>query len=169
MVLALAGGSLMTLRAAREEETVAARNPFELDSLVIFAGLFALTTTISAALVSRIGNGGLVALSATSGTFDVDVAVLSALRTGQHGLRLHIIGKTVLAAVAANAVGRMIIAIASRTLFYCLPIAVVSILAMSAGGCCLSGDPIAGMRSKASLPGRASLKTLEPGADELTE
>ncbi|KQV36661.1 MgtC/SapB family protein [Rhizobium sp. Root1204] len=132
-VLAVAGSSLMTLRAARQEETVTARNPFELGPIVIFASLFALTTTLSAALVSRIGDSGLVALSAISGTFDVDVAVLSALRTGQHGPPPPVIGQAVLAAVAANAVGRLIVAIASRTLFYWLPIAIASILAMSAG------------------------------------
>lgn len=134
-VLALAGGSLMTLHAARQEETVTARNPFELGPIVVFASLFALTTTLSAALVSRIGDSGLVALSAISGTFDVDVAVLSALRAGQHGLPLPLIaiGQAVLAAIAANAVGRLIVAIASRTLFYWLPVAIASILAMSAG------------------------------------
>ena len=134
-VLALAGGSLMTLHAARQEETVTARNPFELGPIVVFASLFALTTTLSAALVSRIGDSGLVALSAISGTFDVDVAVLSALRAGQDGLPLPLIaiGQAVLAAIAANAVGRLIVAIASRTLFYWLPIVIASILAISAG------------------------------------
>ena len=57
-----------------------ANNPFELVPLLIFAALFAIVSTASAALVGMLGSGSLVATSALSGAFDVDVAVLSALR-----------------------------------------------------------------------------------------
>ncbi|MFH1553500.1 MAG: MgtC/SapB family protein, partial [Pseudomonadota bacterium] len=54
-------------------------NPFEVGPLILFAGLFAVVSTLSAAL-SVGSSGGMVATSAISGLFDVDVAVLSALR-----------------------------------------------------------------------------------------
>ena len=60
--------------------STSARNPFELMPLLLFALLFAVVATASAALAGVVGGGGLVITSALSGTFDVDVATLSALR-----------------------------------------------------------------------------------------
>ena len=71
-----------------------------------FAVLFAIVSTASAALAGRMGSGGLLATSALSGTFDVDVAVLSTLRLVGQSVSSEMAGTIVLAALAANAAGR---------------------------------------------------------------
>lgn len=133
-VYALVGVLLMARGLAPSDETVSARNPFDLVPLLVFATLFALTATLGAVLVAHIGNDGLIAASALSGTFDVDVAVLSALRASVHALPLEIIGTAVLAAVAANAAGRVFVAmLSSGAVAYWLPLATTSTLAVGAG------------------------------------
>jgi len=67
VILTVSGAALMTMRGAQQEQAINARNPFELIPLAIVAALFAITITVGAALTSRIGNSGLIALSALSG------------------------------------------------------------------------------------------------------
>ncbi|MBG0511406.1 MgtC/SapB family protein [Agrobacterium sp. MOPV5] len=133
LILAACGGGLIRLQGMRYGQEVKTKNPFELVSLAIFAGLFALTRTLNAALLSWIGNGGFVALTALSAIFDADVAVLSALRTNGQGLSPEIVAGAILAALAANAVGRIFVAVVSGTLVYGGLVAIASILAACAG------------------------------------
>ena len=62
------------------DQALSARNPFDIAPLMLFAVLFGLIATTSAALVDQFGSGSLVAASAVSGIVDVDVATLTALR-----------------------------------------------------------------------------------------
>jgi uncharacterized membrane protein (DUF4010 family) len=130
-------GALLMVRRGEEKDdsSVPARNPFDLGPLLVFAALFAAVSTISAALVGQLGTGSLVATSAVSGTFDVDVAVLSALRMVGQAVSPEIAGQAVLAALAANAIGRLGLAISSGPLTYWMPLAAATALA---GGCGLA-------------------------------
>lgn len=98
-----------------------AQNPFDLTALLLFALLFAVVSTASAAVVGQFGAASLVGTSALSGTFDVDVAVLSALRLLGQGIAAATIGQAVLAALAANAAGRLSLAIAAGPTSFWVP------------------------------------------------
>lgn len=99
------------------------RNPFELRALLVFAALFAGVSTASAALVGQFGASSLAATSAVSGVMDVDVAVLSALRLDAAVVGLPAIGVAVLVALAANAVGRLSLALLAGPLRFWAPLA----------------------------------------------
>ncbi len=108
------------------------RNPFELGSLLAFAVLFAVVSTISAA--ASVGSSrGMVATSAISGVFDVDVAVLSALRLLGSSADIEAVGHAVLIALATNAAGRLVVAGATGPVRFWLPIAGASIVAGATG------------------------------------
>lgn len=126
-------GSLMLFRAGAGGSTSEPTNPFELVTLLVFALAFAMVATASAALASRFGDTGLVATSALSGTFDVDVAVLSALRLAAQNIGLETIGSAVLAALGANAVGRLALAIAAGPRAFWVPLLIANLLAAAVG------------------------------------
>lgn len=109
------------------------KNPFELRALVVFAALFAVVSTISAAVVGQFGGASLPATSALSGMFDVDVAVLSALRLDGTTAAPFLIGSAVLTALAANAVGRMSLAMLAGPFHYWGPLLAVTLGATAAG------------------------------------
>jgi uncharacterized membrane protein (DUF4010 family) len=108
------------------------RNPFELGPLLVFAIFFAVVSTISAAL-SAGSSGGMIAASALSGLFDVDVAVLSALRLLGQSASPEAVGHAVLLALASNAVGRLSVAVATGPVGFWLPYAGATILAAALG------------------------------------
>ena len=110
-----------------------AQNPFDLSALLLFALLFALVSTASAAVVGQFGAGSLVGTSALSGTFDVDVAVLSALRLLGQGVAAATIGQAVLAALAANAAGRLGLAIAAGPASFWVPYLGATLAAAAVG------------------------------------
>ncbi|AFL54853.1 MgtC/SapB family protein [Sinorhizobium fredii] len=132
-IFAAGGAALMTKSPPTADEPVNSRNPFELVPLLIFAGLFALTATTGAALMTGMGNNSLIAISAVSGLFDVDVAILTALRAGGGAAPLQIVAAAVLVAVLANAGGRVLVAMTSGTLRYGASLATVSLLAAGTG------------------------------------
>ena len=80
-----------------------------------------------------LGSGSLVATSALSGAFDVDVAVLSALRMVGQSVSPEIVGQAVLAALAANAVGRLGLAISAGPIAYWMPLVAATALAAGCG------------------------------------
>lgn len=112
---------------------VDARNPFELMPLLVFAGLFSATATLGAAAITRIGNNSLIGISAASGIFDVDVAVLSALRSAGGAMPLDTVGAAILAAALVNAGGRIFVAILSGTAGYWAPLGLFSLIAAGIG------------------------------------
>jgi uncharacterized membrane protein (DUF4010 family) len=133
LVLGLSGAGLIRLQDTQSGQEIDAKNPFELVPLAIFAALFAATRTLNAVLLVWIGAGGFIALTALSAIFDADVAVLSALRTSAQNLSPDIVASAILAALAANAVGRVFVAAVSGTLVYCGLLTAASVVAAGVG------------------------------------
>ncbi|MCY1746330.1 MULTISPECIES: MgtC/SapB family protein [Ensifer] len=133
VVFIACGGLLMAKRTSSAGEDVGARNPFELMPLIVFASLFAATATLGTAVVARIGNNSLIGISAASGIFDVDVAVLTALRSVGGAMPLPTVGAAVLAAALVNAGGRIFVAILSGTAGYWVPLGLISLAAAATG------------------------------------
>lgn len=133
VVFVACGSLLMAKRVSGAGQDVEARNPFELMPLLVFASLFAATATLGAAVVARIGNNSLIGISAASGIFDVDVAVLTALRSVGGAMPLPTVGAAVLAAALVNTGGRIFVAILSGTAGYWVPLGVVSLVAAATG------------------------------------
>ncbi len=65
--------------------------------------------------------------------FDVDVAVLSTLRLVGQSVTPEMAGKAVLAALAANAVGRLALGIAAGSVRFWLPLAAATAAAIGLG------------------------------------
>ena len=129
-----AAGLLLLRRAgAVDGEAQAPQNPFDLGPLLLFAAFFAVVATVSAAVVARFGTASLLATSGLSGMFDVDVAVLSALRMVDGGVAAGLAGQAVLAALAANGFGRLALAFGAGPPRYWLPLAGATVLAAGAG------------------------------------
>lgn len=136
-VLAAAGGAMLSFGFAPSEGADGVRNPFELRALALFAGLFALVSTLSAVLVAVYGSTSLLASAAISGSFDVDVAVLSSLRMTDRGVSPALVASAVLAAMASNAVGRILLAVLAGPPPFWLPLAAATVAAVAAGGATL--------------------------------
>ncbi|WP_374645550.1 MgtC/SapB family protein [Tabrizicola sp.] len=130
----MGGAGLAMLVRQREPLTPEGtlRNPFELRTLLVFAAVFALVSTASAALVARFGGASLPVASALSALLDVDVAVLSALRLQTPTLDLPMLGTAILIAIAANALGRMGLAALAGPARFWLPLAGISAAAATA-------------------------------------
>jgi Predicted membrane protein len=126
-------GLVMIVRDDAPNPGQETRNPFELTALLVFAGAFAAVSTASAALASRFGSASLIASSAVSGAFDVDVAVLSALRLAGSEVSPALLGRAVLAALFANACGRLILAATAGPVRYWIPLAAATMAAAGAG------------------------------------
>ncbi len=126
LVLGLAGATLLRRGGLQDAGEQPQRNPFELGTLLVFAAAFALVSTVSAALSGRFGESGLLATAAVSGAFDVDVAVLSALRLVDGATAVELIAQAVLIALAANAVGRLFLATLAGPARFSLPLAAVT-------------------------------------------
>jgi uncharacterized membrane protein (DUF4010 family) len=133
LVLAAAAGLMVLREGGMQPMEQAARNPFDLAPLLGFAALFALVSTVSAALSGLLDEGGLLATSAISGTFDVDVAVLSSLRLVEQGIAPASAARAVLLALVANALGRLFLAAVSGPVRFLLPLAGATALAALAG------------------------------------
>ena len=130
--LAVCGGLYLTRGQLTGDDDSSVRNPFELGTLLIFAVLFAAVSTISAAAASG-RSSGMVVTSAISGIFDIDVAVLSALRLLGSSADLEAVGHAVLIALATNASGRLVVAATTGPAHFWLPLAVASLAAVAAG------------------------------------
>ncbi|UYQ73439.1 DUF4010 domain-containing protein [Pelagibacterium flavum] len=126
-------GSLFLMRGRLEGDGAQVlRNPFDLPALLVFALFFAVVSTISALLA--MGNtSGMVATSAISGIFEVDVAVLSALRLLGEAAHLEAVGHAVLLALTTNALGRLFVAAATGPVRFWLPIVFATLLAGAVG------------------------------------
>lgn len=142
LAFAVCGALLMTRDSGNEERSAIARNPFELGPLLLFALLFALVATASAGLAAQFGSRGLLVTSALAGTFDVDVSVLSALRLVKYSVPVETVGQAVLAALAANAIGRLSLAVFAGPIRFWVPLAGATLTAATAGyGAMLSPGP----------------------------
>lgn len=133
-VLALLGGLVLMRAHSLPEGSDMLRNPFELRALLAFAALFSIVSMLNAALSARFGGSGLLVTSAASGIFDVDVAVLSALRLAGEGFAAPMIGAAVLMALVSNTVGRIFLSVLAGPVRFWAALALISALAVAAGG-----------------------------------
>ncbi|TIP90083.1 MAG: MgtC/SapB family protein [Mesorhizobium sp.] len=133
LVFAACGLFLLARAGGDQKSGALARNPFELGPLLLFALLFAVVATASAALAAQFGGRGLLASSTLAGTFDVDVSVLSALRLVRQSIAIETVGQAVLAALAANAIGRLSLAVFIGPVRFWLPLAGATLIAAVAG------------------------------------
>jgi uncharacterized membrane protein (DUF4010 family) len=137
LAFAISGAVLLAGGDGNDERGAIARNPFELGPLLLFALAFAVVSTASVALAAHFGGRGLLATSALAGSFDVDVSVLSALRLVQHSVPVEIVSEAVLGALAANAAGRLLLAIVSGPVRFWLPLAAATLSAATTGACAI--------------------------------
>ncbi|RUU96334.1 DUF4010 domain-containing protein [Mesorhizobium sp. M6A.T.Cr.TU.017.01.1.1] len=127
-------GAILLIRSGEDSKSGGlARNPFELGPLLLFALLFAIVATASAALAAQFGERGLLATSALAGAFDVDVSVLGALRLVKQSVPAETIGQAVLVALAANAIGRLSLAVSAGPIGFWLPLAGATLIAAAVG------------------------------------
>lgn len=131
--LGIAGLGMIFRDSSELQPQQTPKNPFELRALLIFASLFAVVSTLSAALVGQFGGASLPATSALSGMFDVDVAVLSALRLNAVAVEPQLIGAAILVALSANAFGRMSLAMLAGPVRYWVPLLVSTLAAATVG------------------------------------
>lgn len=110
------------------------RNPFELRALLAFAAVFGIVSVANAALVGQFGGTSLLASSALSGMFDVDIAVLSAVRLDVDVVGLPTIGTAILAALAANAFGRTALAVVAGPVRFWGPLMATTLTAAAVAG-----------------------------------
>ncbi|CAN7661407.1 MgtC/SapB family protein [Neorhizobium sp. LjRoot104] len=113
---------------------IGAENPFEIAPLLFFAGLFAATVTVSAVLVVHFGDSGLLATVTLSGIVDVDVAVLTALRGASEATPSKAVSQAILAAMAANAFGRVALAATVGPIGFSARLAAITGAAVAAAG-----------------------------------
>ncbi|UVC17930.1 MgtC/SapB family protein [Mesorhizobium onobrychidis] len=133
LAFAACGAFMLAHDQGKREKGALARNPFELGPLLLFALLFAVVATASAALAVQFGGRGLLATSALAGTFDVDVSVLSALRLVKHSVPVGTVGQAVLVALVANAIGRLSLAVFAGPVRFWLPLGGATLLAAITG------------------------------------
>lgn len=133
-VLALVGGLVLARAKSLPEGSDMLRNPFELRALLAFAALFACVSMLNAALSARFGGSGLIVTSAASGLLDVDVAVLSALRLTGEDFAAPMVAGAVLMALVSNTVGRIFLSVLAGPVRFWAALAVISALAVAAGG-----------------------------------
>ena len=133
LVFAACGALLLARNSGDGEGGTIARNPFELGPLFLFALFFAFVATASAGLATQFGGRGLLASSMLAGAFDVDVSVLSALRLVKHAVPVDTVGQAVLAALAANAIGRVSLAVFAGPIKFWLPLVAATLVALMAG------------------------------------
>jgi uncharacterized membrane protein (DUF4010 family) len=128
-----AGVLLLARRGENASISQAVRSPFDIVPLLLFALLFAVVSTLNAALAGYVGTGGLLATTAVSGAIDVDVAVLSTLRLVGTSASVEIAGEAVLAAMAVNALLRLALAMMAGPVRFWFPVAVATVVAGGLG------------------------------------
>ncbi len=114
-------------------ESKSPQNPFRLAPLLVFACGFAVISTISAALVPKFGETSMLLTSALSGIFDVDVAVLSAVRLFSQSIQPASIGYAILVSLSANAFGRLFLAVLAGPRSYWVHCLIGTTMALGAG------------------------------------
>lgn len=131
LALGLCGFFLLSGGGSGGEVSKSPGNPFRLLSLLVFAAGFAAISTLSAALMPALGSSSILVTSGLSGAFDVDVAVLSALRLDGAVVGLAHIGHAVLAGLLANALARLSLAVVVGPRAFWLPLAGATFVALA--------------------------------------
>lgn len=126
-------GVLLLRRDTVANVSPTVQSPFELAPLLLFAGLFAIAATANAAVAAYANSQGIVVAAAISGAVDVDVAVLSAVRLVGGSITADIIAQAILAAIASNALFRVVMAAASGPPRFWVPLLFATFTAIGAG------------------------------------
>ncbi|MCE5974337.1 MgtC/SapB family protein [Sinirhodobacter sp. WL0062] len=134
LVMAALGGFALSQNGTTSVEQDDIRNPFELRALLAFAGFFAIVSTANAAVVGWFGEMSLLATSALSGMFDVDVAVLGAVRLSGGPIATDLIATAILIALGSNAFGRLFLAAMAGPRKFWVPLGGATLAALLAGG-----------------------------------
>jgi uncharacterized membrane protein (DUF4010 family) len=100
-----------TAKVKSDGDGLKLRNPFELQTVLLFGGALALVLPASKLVTDYFGAGGLFAFAALSGLVDVDPIVLSAARLAGESLSLMNVALAIFIAGAANIVGKSVVAI----------------------------------------------------------
>ncbi|MDE3079924.1 MAG: MgtC/SapB family protein [Paracoccaceae bacterium] len=132
-----AGGAVLVVGARTEGAAPEGpRNPFDLGPLLAFAGFYALVSLLTAALASELDRGALLASTSLAGVLDVDVAVLGALRLLGDGAGAVVagVGLAILGGLAANALGRLVLAATAGGARFLIPYGAITAMAICAGG-----------------------------------
>ncbi|MBE1202806.1 MgtC/SapB family protein [Aminobacter carboxidus] len=132
-VFAVGGLFLLSRVGDRKVAEAPMRNPFELGPLLVFAAFFAVASVLSALLAGFVGSSGVLAVSVVSALFDVDIAVLSALRLAKDVASTQVATLAVLLALAVNAIGRLGLAMISGPFRFSAPLLVVTAIAFVFG------------------------------------
>jgi uncharacterized membrane protein (DUF4010 family) len=127
------GGALLYRSTAEATAEAKLGNPFDLIPLLVFAASFVLIAAASAALTQTFGASGVILTSAFSGIADVDVASLSAARQVGGAVTVATATAAILAAIASNAVARVVAAGAVGPFRYSLPFLGATLAAIAAG------------------------------------
>ncbi len=132
-VFGIYGYQLTSHSGSNPEPAGIHKNPFRLLPLLAFAAGFGVMSIISAIVIPKFGASSVIVTSGLSGAFDVDVAVLSALRLTGVSLDITMVGKAVLAGLFANALGRLSLAIVAGPKAYWGHLIIATIAALAAG------------------------------------
>lgn len=136
LLFAATGGFLLYRSQTVPAYGLKHRNPFDLLPLLAFAAGFATIAAASAYLTDAVGAAGMLLTSAVSGAFDVDVAVLSAVRQldkKASSIEVSAVADAILLALAANAGGRALLASLSGSWRFTVRYLVASGAAVAAG------------------------------------
>lgn len=98
----VAAALLMARRGAEADGPQAARNPFELWSVIQMALLLTVIGFVARAAAAWFGNGGIIVVSALAGFADVDAATLTVAGMAGTELALDVATTAILAAVVSN-------------------------------------------------------------------
>ncbi len=134
VVFGLCGALMLASGVDAGRVDTSSRSPFDLGPLLLFALLFAVISMANAALADRVGSEGLIAATAISGAVDVDIAVLSVLRLVGASISVEAAGQAVLAAIAINALLKVIMSMVTSRLSFWAPLLLTTLGAGVLGG-----------------------------------
>jgi uncharacterized membrane protein (DUF4010 family) len=89
---------------------LAVRNPFELGTVLVFAGFIALLMLLAKIAADRAGAQAVLAVAAASGLADVDAVTLSLARLADHGLTLSTAVAGIALAAGVNTLAKSVMA-----------------------------------------------------------
>jgi uncharacterized membrane protein (DUF4010 family) len=128
-----------TMSAPPATVDASVHNPFEIGSLVLFAAIYICAVSASSVLIAYLGGSAIFLSSALSGAFDVDVAVLTALR-GLDVAGADIVTRAVLVAMGANAAGRVALAASAGSKRFTIHFGLATALAIVAASVAFAAE-----------------------------
>lgn len=126
-------GGFAAIHSVRKSEDTAVDvgNPFDLGPLLLFAIAYSAISLANGWLTPLIGSGSMLIMSSLSALFDVDVAVLSAVRLA--ATASDVTSKAILLALGANALSRTAMAISIAPATFSVLHLVVTAIAVLCG------------------------------------